>query len=179
MKIWRICFFALGIAPLIALAEPAEAPDPLDDEVEQVIAFLQAHIPEAVASVNELRESDPDAFRVEIRLLSNQIRQLRQVDVQSPEIGAMMASRFWKELYSRGLARKVLATPDGPGKNELVNQLRTMLEELFELRLQLTEAELAALEQDVLRLREALQRRRSVKIELIEGQLQAILSDDR
>lgn len=76
-RTFRWVLVTIGV--VLGAAGPAGSADveaPPEDEEGLVMGFVQQHAPEGGSILNTRRTDDPGAFRVELRLLHNQIRQL-------------------------------------------------------------------------------------------------------
>jgi hypothetical protein len=143
-------------------------PDP-----EAVERFLREHVPELAARLADLRQRNPEAAQVLLNRLSGRVRELmaerdpRLRDARLAEFRHAQrmfeVQRRFGELVRRGAPEAEVTAAR--------NELRTAVAEQFELRMKRHEAEIAALEDRVGRVRKEVEDRTTRRAEIIEEAL--------
>jgi hypothetical protein len=181
------CVAALGVTgfadpdedprrPLRPERRPAAAPMELTDEqVELVLDFLSAWRPSAVERLEQLKASDPEAYREAVARMaaSDRIRHMLAMQRHDPEGFAARAQEFRAIARAERLGRELRDA--GGGTEDLQRQVRDAASEVVDARLKVREHDLARLQKQLEDLRAELEDQRQNRRQLIDRYYQRLL----
>ena len=162
----------------VGLALGAEEADPVEGGLTEaeVHAFLEEHLPEAGEALRQAREQDPAAYETELDRVRARIEEVQTARKRSLELAEGMLRIHKLEIQIRGLAQ-ALAGRGIPPTPEEREELRGVLEEIFELRLGLPALEMELLEREIQRIKDRLDQHRSDRDRIVRERLDALLEN--
>jgi hypothetical protein len=176
---WTIVVLCLVLSAAAPAAEelPADMMSDWQERVEEAIAFVAAEDPRLAQELMELRRHDPDAFMREvfhIMLEREELERLSQTDQQ----------RYLRALKERELERESHRLAEewhraaADEKSDIKTELKAVIDELFDVRELHRSDQIAELERELERLREALKTRQENKRTVIESRLKEMLGEE-
>jgi hypothetical protein len=145
----------------------------LKQEMPQVMAFMEARWDEA--------ENDPlmreELMRGAIEL-ADIARDLYEARREAPEVYATFRDHKVAEVRSGMLAWRIKRTDDDQEREQLKRQLRQVLERGFDLSQELREYEARAIERELARVWETLEKRREHRETIIDRRYQELVHDE-
>lgn len=174
----RPLFIALALSLAVpALAEPP--PRPPGDRMEQmaereseILAWVRSQDAEKARRIEALKERDPERYRLAIRRAAR----LMKASEQDPELLARRErlQEIHREL--QGLA--ALDSDDKKIAKAREEQIRALVEEAFDLRMEGAEARIDAMEAKLEEAREKLEEAKGERDERIDEHVQKVLSGE-
>ncbi len=170
----------------------AEEPSPSEEEEEifeqeeheihlseeEVLKWLEQHVPLGSSELKELKKEYPEEYEEEIYYIAENIEYLQEVQARHPEMFERLVKAENLEIKTWKLAEEIEQTKDEEAKKQLTTQLRTILEEIFETRLQERILEIQELEQEINEMKTLIEKRKTMKEKIIERHMMEILSSD-
>ena len=161
----------LMMASVVGGQEPPPPGEPPLPSEQEVIAFVEANLPETFAGLQELKRHDPGAFPHEVRMLGHLVRRYNELKRVAPELAAGLLRAHRLDAQCRKTAEEMRRTEDEAQKARLKQQLQEMLNEIFDLRLAERELEVKHLERELTKIRTMLETRREAKGQIVERRL--------
>lgn len=166
--------FALAIATP-ALAEPPAPPHRAEQMVEkeaQILDWIRAQDPEEARRVERLKELDPERYRLRLRRAAR----LMRASEADPELLARQARM--KEIHQELLGLSVLDASNKQVAKAREEQVRALVEEAFDLRMEGAEAKIDAMEAKLEAAREKLEEAQAERDDRIEEHVQKVLAGE-
>jgi len=145
--------------------------DVTDQEITDILAYVDKNMPWLRPDLDKMRQSDPDRFRQVCLHLRFEIDQLRILEKNDPE-GFRKAIEE-KQLRARAteLAAKVRAATDDKERAALTEQLRGIIGKLFDAELVTREAQIRLNEKRLDDLRNDLKKRAAAREDIVKLRL--------
>lgn len=179
IKSWLILvlLLLLGSAWAQLPHPPEEQPGPMEEwreeKQEEAIEFLSKYI--EAERLEKLKVKHPMAYRRLLRHALKEKRGLEHLKEVDPERFEVRSGCLKLELRTNMLAEDYRTTEANPKKEELKKELRTVLEQLFDLKEKEREFELKRLEKEIVKLKDIGTERKKNKKEIIERHLDELL----
>lgn len=138
---------------------------------EQVLNFVQQHLPERARQLVELKNREPEAYRRELRRLGMRTAPLRH----SADPAAL---EEWKAEEQLQVLRETYRSADGSARAGLKNQMKPLLEQLFAVRQARERKRLERLKQEAARLENRLNQREKNQAEIVERRLEQLTEEE-
>lgn len=120
---------------------------PTQEEQEQLLAFAKEHFPEMVTRIELLKKEDPQAYKRISRRMWPRLQIMKEAFERDPQgLGKILIDEKKVEDQIRLKARSYQQERDGTRKASVGAELRALLEQQFDLRLQRRRLELADLQ---------------------------------
>jgi len=126
-----------------------------DDEINKLIDFAKVHFPEVADHLQQLRKDDPQEFRRALRRMWPRLMIMKETFDRDPQLGNLMIEDHKLEQQIHGKVRDYRQQRDPNNKQKIGDELRQLLGQQFDIRLQRRRLELADLQK---RLQEQSQR---------------------
>ena len=176
---WTIVVLCLLLGAVAPDAEelPADMMHEWQRHIEEAIEFVAAEDPQLAQELMELRRHDPDVFMREVFHIiqeKQELERLSQTDQQ----------RYLRALKERELERKSHRLAEewhraaAEAKTDLKGELEAVIDELFDVRELHRSDQIAELERELKRLKEALKTRQENKKTIIESRLKELLGEE-
>lgn len=148
-----------------------------DDQREEVIRVVKEYFPEQVVDFLERnRDNRPLMGRVLLRMWPI-IQQVMEAGRDDPEVARAIVQDHFIDIKIGRLVRNYSRTDDAELKEEIQQQVRTLLTEQFEYRQKIRQWRLERLEQELQRLRAELEERADKKEALIDREIERRLEE--
>jgi hypothetical protein len=147
-----------------------------EEEIEEVLDFIQAHWPEYHSRLLDVRENNPRRFRMMIRAAAHRMEQFEGMSEQERE-ARIRQSKVKVEIYRLSAAYR--EADNETTKNALREEIRLRVAEAFDLDQKLREYGLARLEAQLRELRKELQSRAERREAIIAEHMEDILQPGR
>jgi hypothetical protein len=150
--------------------------DVTEEEVADILAFTGEHMPWLKQELEKTRQGDPDRFRAMCRRLRFEIGQLRALKEQDPE--AFKKALQERQLKFRGMdvAAKIRSSTSPEERARLVEELRKMLNQQFDLEMATQGAMIKRLEERLAQVRTELKERSAKRAEILKNRLDEMLT---
>lgn len=147
------------------------------DQIEDILGFTGEHLPELREHLLRLQAKDEQEFRVTMRRLRFDIRQLRRLKDRDEK--AFRKALQGKQLRwrSQTLADRFHRATDADKRRELRKELREVQAQLFDAQLVAQKAHLERLQERIKQFRERLEKQRQQRDEIIEERLRRIINN--
>ena len=175
-----VCGLLAGIGLVVTMTARAESYQYVEKEEwpeEDILEFLEENLPHLVPHLKELREEDPEAHRHELREIRHHLEAYERTREEAPEIAEAMLRAHRLEAESWELARSLTGIEDAEAREKRVDELRSLLEQIFDLRMKQPEMELRHLEDEVRKIREMVQRRHEARDRIIDRRLENLIDE--
>lgn len=188
MTLTVLCFFsALTHAeepPLPEKEGPEEKPllegaiifeeNPLSEE--EIFQWVEQYVPSSVSELKDLKREAPEVYAHRIREVANEIQHLETVKQRHPEMFERLVKAENLEHKSWKLSGEIVQTQDPEKKKQLTAQLKELLGEIFEIRLEERSLEIKELENEINKIKTLIEKRRANKEAIIDRHLDEMLS---
>ncbi len=147
-------------------------PEPLtSEETEELMAFMKEHFPDRHEQLNDIRETNPQAFRRMLFRYSRPLMHILRVNRQDPEMAKVMIAehRVETELFEKRKAYREARTD--MERQELLTQTRKLLEQSFDLKQQRLEMEIDRLRKRLDEQAKRVQERKNNKEKIVEVEI--------
>ncbi len=149
------------------------APSP--QEVEEFMAFARQHFPEMHERLARVRSTDPAAFRAALRRVGPLLERLARAWREDPELAGRMIAVQKAEMGVFRLMEQYRRAESDQRRVELRDQMRKLLEERFDLRLDRLREEIADLRRRLEEQSRRLSDQEARKRELLEEEFRDLL----
>lgn len=144
----------------------------------KVVAFLETNAPEIVAELLELRDDDPEQYWEDIYRLDKKIQSYHDVMGDSPELAESLLNSERLEYQSWKLAERSVDETDKEKQEQSKEELRSVLNQIFDARLYQQEAQMRELEEEVNELKRVVEQRKLRRNEIIEIRFKELLTSE-
>ncbi len=158
-----------------------------DDEFERyerkIIKFYKKNLPEAVRLYEELEkvyEQNEDEFEYQEdeleEFLFDKFEHYQDVKNHNPKLVELLKKNVILELQARLVGFHIQRLTKEGGKhfeaaNKLQNKLKEILEQTFEIKIQLQSSEIETMEKEVVKFKQVLEKRKAMKDQIINNRL--------
>jgi len=157
--------------------EPAIFRDVTDEQVENILAFVRKYMPWRVESLQKMQESEPEQFRQLCRRLRFEVSQLLHLKDRDEAAFHKAIEERRIRMRAAELAQRVRETRSPQEREALVQELRGVINEMFELEMATQEAHIRGLEERIEQLRRELRDRAEHRREIVEQRLREAMED--
>jgi hypothetical protein len=148
-------------------------PEELRDQVDD---FIEQYFPEQFQKLYGLDEESQDAFDRRVNRMLPRMMRLMRLEQDDPDTFHLRVQELRISMKIRALARRIADGRGDDGAEELKVKLRKHLEKRFDLRHKIHRIEVQRLERRLATARDRLDRRKAEKEEIIDEELQEILT---
>ena len=174
MKIPYQIALAAALVWLGNAAAQAEEADAANDEAK-VMHFVRTQVPEAVPLLKELKEKknadEPEAYPDALNAYQDLMNRYEELKNENAPDAEKLIKNKRLEVKAELLAREIKAGGDGKVLDAKRAQLRDMLSEVFDLRIEEAQKELQRLEKEAAELRQNLGKRKQNKAKIVERRM--------
>lgn len=161
---------------------PERAPEPpppaMGPEAEQeALDFVQIVAPFRVEELKTLRAVNPPEFQRRITDVLLHKRKLDFVKRKDPEQYERLLREAKLDQESQGLAEEYRRAKNPEEKNRIKQELKTLLEQLFDVREQNKQGEIQHLEEELARLKSTMTERRKNKPQIVTARVEELLDE--
>lgn len=149
--------------------------DVTDADIADITAFATENMPWLVPELNRQRDSAPEQFRQVCRHLRFEVAQLRDLKNRDPEAFRKAIEEKQLRFRSQDLASKARAATDPKERDALAQELRKVLEHLFDVEMATRGAQIGQLESRLDALRKELAQRAASRDQVIKTRLEDAL----
>jgi len=153
--------------------------DVTDAEIADITAFAAENMPWLVPELNRQRDSAPEQFRQVCRHLRFEVAQLRDMKSRDPEAFRKAIEEKQLRFRTQDLASKARASTDPKERDALAQELRRVLERLFDVETATRGAQIGQLEGRLDALRNELAQRAANRDQVIKTRLEDALKGKR
>jgi len=121
-------------------------PPMTDEEIGKMLAFAQEHFPEMAKRFEDLKKDDPQEFRRAMRRVWPRMMILRETYARDPQLGKLLVEERKLEEQIHTKVRSYRQERDEGNKNKIGDELKQLLGQQFDIRLQRRRLELADLQ---------------------------------
>ncbi|MFO0971978.1 MAG: hypothetical protein U1A27_00865 [Phycisphaerae bacterium] len=145
---------------------------PTQEQQDALKAFAKDHFPELAKRLDELQRDDPAMARRFMRRMWPQLQMMKDAWDRDPTgLGPLVVQDHKLEMEIRHKAQAIRMEKDAAKKQAAVGELRSLLEQQFQVRVDRRKYELDDLEKRLAEQRSRLQKREAAKAEMIQRQL--------
>ena len=148
--------------------------NPLSEE--EIFQWVQQYVPSGVSELKDLKREAPEVYAHRIREVANEIQHLETVKQRHPEMFERLVKAENLEHKSWKLSGEIAHTQDPEKKKQLTAQLKELLGEIFEIRLEERSLEIKELEDEINKIKTLIEKRRANKEAIIDRHLDEMLS---
>ena len=149
--------------------ERRELPEP------EILEFIEAHMPDMLPELRELREHNPDAYHRHLRDTSERIRHFKEVRQHAPDVAEALMRSHQIERECHKLAHRLRETRDSEERKPQIAKLREMLHHVFELRLKEPELRIRHMENEIREIKVMIERRKQNQERIVEKHLKEMV----
>jgi len=149
--------------------------DVTDDDIADIMKFIDANMPWYRPDLDKMRESDADHFRQVCRHLRFETAQLRELKEHDPEGFRKAIEEKQLKFRAQDLAAKARAATDPRERDGFMEQLRQVVQRLVDAEVATREAVIAQLEQRLDALRQELKDRAAKRDEIVKARIDDML----
>jgi hypothetical protein len=149
--------------------------NPLSEE--EIFQWVEQYVPSGVSELKDLKQEAPEVYAHRIREVANEIRHLETVKQRDPEMFERLVKAENLEHKSWKLSGEIARTQDPEKKKQLTAQLKDMLGEIFEIRLEERSLEIKELENEINKIKTLIEERKANKGAIIDRHLNEMLSE--
>ncbi len=181
-----LALVCLGFFSGMTYAETPPPPPPPDEEMgehehrfseEEVLTWVEQYIPEAAQELRELKQEFPEDYDYELSFIAGTVEYLEEVKATHPAMFERLVKAEKLEYKSWRVAEEIAGIQDEEQKKQRTQELKQMLNEIFEIRLEERALEIQELEQELGELKSILEKRKAMKETIIERHVQELLSE--
>ncbi len=147
-----------------------------DGQEQQALDFLRQLDAPAADHLQQLKSENPDAYQRRVLLIYREMNKLQAFEENEPELYDRKYRMKQLEVKEKRLAREYKEAPESE-KPRIHSELRTVLDELFDLRELDRRDQISKMEQRLQQLRQTLQERAEKKDEIIEHRMEMLTHD--
>jgi DNA anti-recombination protein RmuC len=149
--------------------------DVTDADVADILAFVDENMPWMRPELDRLRTTNTDQFRQVCRHLRYEVAQLKDLKGHDPEGFRKAIEEKQLRFRAQDLANKARAATDAAERDALSQELRKVLDRLFDVEMATREAQIAQLEGRMDALREELKARAANRQKIVATRLDDML----
>ena len=138
--------------------------------------FMEEYFPEQFEDLMRLQERVPEAFSRKVNRLLPQMLRLMRLERDDPRAFPLRVQEVRISTRILALARRIADDPDEDPDADVVNRLRQLLEQRFDLRQKIHRNEAKRLERRLAKARERLDRTAADKKQIIARELEEMLA---
>jgi len=153
--------------------------DVTDADIADIMAFATENMPWLIPELNRQRDSAPEQFRQVCRHLRFEVAQLRDLKNRDPEAFRKAIEEKQLRFRTQDLASKARAATDPKERDALAQELRNVLERLFDVEMATRGAQIGQLEGRMDALRKELAQRAANRDQVIKTRLEEALKGKR
>jgi len=153
--------------------------DVTEADIADIMAFATENMPWLVPELNRQRDSAPEQFRQVCRHLRFEVAQLRDLKNRDPEAFRKAIEEKQLRFRTQDLASKARAATDPKERDALAQELRNVLERLFDVEMATRGAQIGQLEGRLDALRKELAQRAANRDQVIKTRLEEALKGKR
>jgi len=146
-----------------------------DADVAEILAFVDENMPWQRPELDRLRTSNADQFRQVCRHMRYEVAQMKELKSHDPEAFRKAVEEKQLRYRAQDLANKARATADSTERAELSEELRKVIDKLFDVELATREAQISQLEGRMDALREELKTRSANRQQIVKTRLDDML----
>jgi flagellar biosynthesis chaperone FliJ len=170
------------LAPLMICPAVAEEVDPFEAESIEVnemkiLEFLEQNLPHMLEPLPELAQKEPEEYREQLKEISEHMHHYYEVKERSPDVADALLRSHRLEHEAEKLAHAIVEGELRGARNEALDKLRGLLNEVFELRLKEAELEVRSLEEELSHIKEIVGRRREARDQIVERHMKGLFSE--
>ncbi len=143
---------------------------------EEVLKWLEQYVPDALQALEELKKEMPEEYEEEIHMRAEMMMYLEELKATNPEMFNRMIEAEKLEYKTWKMAEEISQTRDDARKKQLTVELKTLLEKIFEIRLEERALEIQELEKELKEMKSLIEKRKAMKEKIIERHLQELIS---
>ncbi len=150
---------------------PGPPPVLNDRQKSEVISFIQKYMPSNYETMREIKEADPGRYNqmlLENYRIMTEIKELAKIDTEAHK-DSLKAVKLEDE--SIKLSKQYRKATGEDEKGQITKKLKTILNELFDLREKERTRRIKQLEQELTRLKESLNKRKKNKDTIVQQRL--------
>jgi len=126
---------------------PGDMWDRLPEEKRHELSeFMEKHFPRLREELEDLKESAPERFQRRMRRIAPQMWDLMEINKTDAERGALMIQERRLDIQVKVLIHKYRTAEDGPRRDDVRRELRSVVGEIFDCRQRRRQLELRRLE---------------------------------
>jgi len=141
-----------------------------DEQKKEVLAFIQKNMPGHYKKLLELKEIDSPKYEQILVGKYGEMLELKKLEKENTEMYKILLKAIQLEDKSMTLAEQYRKASQSE-KDKIIKDLKTVLNELFDLREKEREYRIKELEKEIAYLKELLEQRKSHKEEIIQEKL--------
>jgi len=149
--------------------------DVTEADITEILAFVDENMPWMRPELDRTRAASPDQFRQLCRHLRYEIAQLKDLKERDPEGFRKAIEEKQLRFRAQDLANKARAATDPAERDALVEELRKIIDKLFDVELATREAQVAQLEGRMEALRQELKTRAANRQQIVKTRLDDML----
>jgi hypothetical protein len=149
--------------------------DVTDADVAEILAFVDENMPWQRPELDRLRTSNADQFRQVCRHMRYEVAQMKELKSHDPEAFRKAIEEKQLRYRAQDLANKARATADSTERAELSEELRKVIDKLFDVELATRETQISQLEGRMDALREELKTRSANRQQIVKTRLDDML----
>ncbi len=146
------------------------------EQEQQALEFLNQLDPPSVTQLQELESSHPEAYKRRLLLIFREMKKLQALEDKEPELYDRKRKMTQLEVKEKRLASEYKNAAEDE-KPQILNELRSILDELFDLRELDRRDQIAKMEQRLEELRQTLQERAENKQQIIDHRINMLTQD--
>lgn len=150
---------------------------PTDEDIADALAFLKEFDVWRYREATHLQRRAPEHFRMWIRETIEQMRWMEELKTENPAEYERVVKMRKLEVQCFELAERYRKSRDDTEKTSFRDQLKTVLNQLFDLRETEKEREIAMLEKELEDLRATVAKRKQNKSVIVQNRLKDLLGE--
>jgi predicted RNA-binding Zn ribbon-like protein len=150
-----------------------------DADIADIMAFVNENLPWYKPELERLRDSEPDHFRQVCRHLRFEVAQLRDLKKRDPEGFRKAIEEKQLRFRAQDLAAKARAATDPTEREAMVQELRRVIERLFDAEMATRQAQIGQLNERLNDLRQELAQRAANREQIIQTRVEDALKPKR
>lgn len=153
-------------------------PGPSEEQLAALQAFVKEHFPEMARRIEEVQKDDPQFAKRMVRRLWPRMQMIKdQYDRDPQGLGRLVVQDHRIEMQIREKAREARMEPNADKKQAAQGELRSLLEQQWQVRVDRRKYELDDLEKRLNEQRARLQKREAAKAEMIQRQYDRLIGE--
>lgn len=145
---------------------------------QEGLEWFKEEFPEKYEQLMELREKNPQKFRMQAMRLKKGWRMFHRLREEDPEAYEMFKEMFKLQEQVRDLAESYKKEDSEKEKQEIRQKMENLLSEAFDMKLKLGERRLQKLEERLSKLADFLQKRKEHKEKIIQQHLAELIGGE-
>ena len=145
-----------------------------EEEIAQALEEIKAQDPEFYENLMRMKENMPGEYQIILYETIERKRELERLKEENPELYQDMVKREEYERRERELSRKYRDAETDADKKKIETELKTVLNELFDLNLKMRRREVEELENRIKEIKSDIEERKKDKDKVIELHLKDI-----